>query len=257
MTFLSTTELPLITFYQSVLHEAAHGPYFPEAEFATIFGFQRAEIAAFARQLSKALDSNEIRAINAAFNNLLGYPHQLDQHFPWTREVLDQAFVKFRLQNVPNAEAMIGATSRYAPRVTVATVVEKDGKFLFVEERILDRLVLNQPAGHLDPHETLVAGAERETFEETGWQVRVDSLISIDQLETPTRAFIRFAFAATALSFDAAHPLDEGIERTLWLTPTELSERLADHRSELVAAAVRRYQAGQRYPLSLLRMFQS
>jgi 8-oxo-dGTP pyrophosphatase MutT (NUDIX family) len=142
---------------------------------------------------------------------------------------------------------------RFAPRVTVATIVERDGRFLFVEERIAGALVLNQPAGHLDPHETIVDAAVRETLEETGWHVRVDALVVIDQFETPQRAFVRFAFAATALSFDATRPLDIGIERALWLTRDELIARQAQHRSALVLAGLDAYLAGVRLPLGALR----
>jgi 8-oxo-dGTP pyrophosphatase MutT (NUDIX family) len=142
---------------------------------------------------------------------------------------------------------------RFAPRVTVATIVEREGRFLFVEERIAGMLVLNQPAGHLDPHETIVDAAARETLEETGWQVHIDALVVIDQFETSQRAFVRFAFAATALRFDAARPLDVGIERALWLSREELIARQAQHRSPLVLAGLDAYLAGVRLPLSALR----
>jgi 8-oxo-dGTP pyrophosphatase MutT (NUDIX family) len=246
-----------IAIYKAVLHAAAHGPFFPDWEFSTIFGFNRAEIARHADTFCEPMDAEQWRALNSAFNNLLGYPHQHDSALPFSRELLATSFSGLRHSRTPNAEAMIGATERYAPRVTVATIVERDGKFLFVEERVLNRLVLNQPAGHLDPHETLIQAAERETLEETGWHVRIDSLVSIDQLETPTRAFLRFAFAATAIEHDANQPLDHGIERTLWLSPAELDARRDDHRSDLVSADLRTYLSGQRIALSALRMFRS
>jgi 8-oxo-dGTP pyrophosphatase MutT (NUDIX family) len=246
-----------IAIYKAVLHAAAHGPFFPDWEFATIFGFNRAEIAQHADALCDPLEAEQWRALNNSFNNLLGYPHQHDSALPFSRELLETAFATLRNSRTPNAEAMIGATERYAPRVTVATIVERNGQFLFVEERILDRLVLNQPAGHLDPHETLIQAAERETLEETGWRVRIDALVSIDQLETPSRAFLRFAFAATALEHDPSQPLDQGIERTLWLSPAELDARRDDHRSDLVSADLRTYLSGQRIALSALRMFRS
>ena len=246
-----------IAIYKAVLHAAAHGPFFPDREFATIFGFDRAEIAQHADAVREPLDAEQWRALNNSFNNLLGYPHQHDSALPFSRELLETAFAALRNSSTPNAEAMIGATERYAPRVTVATIVERDGKFLFVEERIQNRLVLNQPAGHLDPHETLLQAAERETLEETGWQVRVDALVSITQLETPARAFLRLAFAATALAHDPNQPLDQGIERALWLNPAELDARRNDHRSDLVSADLRSYLAGQRIALSALRMFRS
>ncbi len=143
---------------------------------------------------------------------------------------------------------------RFAPRVTVATLIERDGRFLFVEERIAGKLVLNQPAGHLDADESIVQAAARETLEETGWTVRIDALVAVDQYQAPNLAFLRFAFAATALHHDAERVLDVGIERALWLSREELIARRNDHRSALVLAGVDAYLAGVRVPISLLRM---
>jgi 8-oxo-dGTP pyrophosphatase MutT (NUDIX family) len=143
---------------------------------------------------------------------------------------------------------------RFAPRVTVATLVERDGRFLFVEERIAGKMVINQPAGHLDAHESLVSAAARETLEETGWIVRVDALVAMDQYEAPDLAFLRFAFAATAISHDPKRVLDAGIERAIWLSRDELVARSSEHRSALVLSGVDAYLAGVRAPLSLLRV---
>lgn len=142
---------------------------------------------------------------------------------------------------------------RFAPRVTVATIVERAGTFLFVEERVGGKLVINQPAGHLDAGERLVDAAVRETLEETAWHVRVDALVSIDQYTAGELAFLRFAFAATALDFDADRRLDTGIERALWLTREQLLDRGSQHRSPLVLAGLDAYLAGVRVPLDLLR----
>ncbi len=143
---------------------------------------------------------------------------------------------------------------RFAPRVTVATLVERNGRFLFVEERIAGKVVINQPAGHLDAHESLVHAAARETLEETGWTVRIDALVAIDQYEAPDLEFLRFAFAATGISHDPTRPLDAGIERAIWLSRDELIARNSEHRSSLVLSGVDAYSAGVRAPLSLLRV---
>ena len=143
---------------------------------------------------------------------------------------------------------------RFAPRVTVATLIERDGRFLFVEERIAGKLVLNQPAGHLDPDESIVQAAVRETLEETGWTVQIDALVAIDQYQAPKLVFMRFAFAATALHHDSDRVLDTGIERAVWLSRDELVARTHEHRSSLVLAGVDAYLAGVRVPTSLLRM---
>lgn len=145
----------------------------------------------------------------------------------------------------------------WKPHVVAATVVERDGRFLCVEEAIDERLVINQPAGHLDPGETLIAAAARETLEETGWTVAVTALIGIYLLDTevPGRTFLRFCFAATPLSHDPARPLDREIVRTHWFTRTELAAHGARHRSPLVLRSVDDYLAGRRHPLDLLHAF--
>jgi 8-oxo-dGTP pyrophosphatase MutT (NUDIX family) len=143
---------------------------------------------------------------------------------------------------------------RWTPHVTVATVVVRDGHLLLVEERIDGRDVLNQPAGHLEPGESLAAAAVRETLEETGWQVRLSAFIGVYQWTAPDgTAFLRFAYAAEPVSHDPARPLDEGILRAVWLSPAELQAEHARLRSPLVWEVVADYLGGQRHPLSIVR----
>jgi len=143
---------------------------------------------------------------------------------------------------------------RWAPHVTVATVVVRDGRLLLVEEAIDGRQVLNQPAGHLEPDETLAEAACRETLEETGWTVRLSAFIGTYQWTAPDGTpFLRFAYAAEPLSHDPARPLDDGILRALWLTPAELKADPTRLRSPLVWEVVADYLAGQRHPLSIVR----
>ena len=140
------------------------------------------------------------------------------------------------------------------PDVTVASVVVRDGRLLLVEERIGGRLVLNQPAGHLDPGESLVQAAVREALEETGWDIRVESFIGAYQWHAPGgQQYLRFAFGGVALAHDPARPLDTGIERALWLTPAELAALSDEHRSPLVWRVAADWLAGRRQPLSLLQ----
>ena len=148
----------------------------------------------------------------------------------------------------------------WQPDVTVATVVMDRGRVLCIEERIEGRLVINQPAGHLEPNESLVHAAVRETLEESGWTVELTGFIGSYLWKAPPRAgepdgrhFLRFAFAARPLSHDPARELDEGIVRALWLTPAELQAEAARHRSPLVWQVVADHLAGSRQPLSLLR----
>lgn len=146
----------------------------------------------------------------------------------------------------------------WQPDVTVATVVVREGRLLCVEEKVNGSLVLNQPAGHLEPDESLAQAALRETREETGWDVRLTAFVGAYQWKAPTRAgesdgrhYLRFAFAGDAVFHDPQRPLDEGIVRTLWLTPAELQAQHARHRSPLVWRTVTDYLAGRRYPLDL------
>ena len=139
----------------------------------------------------------------------------------------------------------------WQPDVTVATVVIRDGRMLMVEEEVSRRRVLNQPAGHLEPDESIVDAAVRETLEETGWTVKLTGFIGAYQWRAPEtgRSYLRLAFAADPVSHDASRPLDTGIVQALWLTPTELHERRSHHRSPLVWRAAADALAGRRLPL--------
>ncbi len=140
----------------------------------------------------------------------------------------------------------------WQPDVTVATVVVRDGKLLMVEERVSGRLVLNQPAGHLEPDESLAEAALRETREETGWDVRLTDFVGAYQWKAETgRHYLRFAFAAEPVMHDPARRLDEGIVQALWMSPSELFAARERHRSPLVAKAVEDFLAGRRHPLEL------
>ena len=147
----------------------------------------------------------------------------------------------------------------WQPDVTVATVVVRDGRLLMVEERAHGQLVFNQPAGHLEPDESLSEAALRETREETGWEVKLTAFIGAYQWKAVNpdgsdgRHYLRFAFAAEPLAHDATRVLDEGIVQALWMTPSELRDQQARHRSPLVWQAVADYLAGRRSPLSMLQ----
>lgn len=142
----------------------------------------------------------------------------------------------------------------WQPDVTVATVVVRDGRLLVVEEHVDGRRVLNQPAGHLEPDESLLDAALRETREETGWDVRLTAFVGAYQWKAGNgRHYLRFAFAAEPVAHDPARPLDTGIVQALWMTPAELQAAHARHRSPLVWQAVADHLAGRRHPLSLLR----
>jgi len=142
----------------------------------------------------------------------------------------------------------------WQPDVTVATLVVRDGRLLCVEERANGQLVINQPAGHLEPDESLVEAAVRETREETGWNVRVTHLVGAYQWKAETgRHYLRFAFAAEPVDETPDATLDEGIIRALWLTPGELQALAPRHRSPLVWQCAADFLGGCRHPLSLVQ----
>lgn len=150
-------------------------------------------------------------------------------------------------------------TLSWPPHLVVATVVEREGRYLFVEERINGRLVLNQPAGHWEPGESLFEAARRETLEESAWQVELTGFLGIYQHEPAGLGygFMRFAFLAQARQHEPQRTLDAGIERAVWLDRDELVGAAGRHRSPMVLRCVDDAIAGQRYPLELIHSLAS
>ena len=138
--------------------------------------------------------------------------------------------------------------------ITVACLIEREGRFLLVEERAGEDLVLNQPAGHWDEGETLYAAALRETLEESAWEVELTALLGLYAYKPAQldHGFLRVAFAAKALRHHPQQPLDSGIERALWMSRDELAACAERHRSPMVLRGVDDYLAGKRYPLDLV-----
>jgi len=142
----------------------------------------------------------------------------------------------------------------WKPSVTVAAVIERGGRFLFVEERSEGRLVLNQPAGHLDPGESLAAACSREVREETAHRFEPTALVGIYRWHYAPQdvTFLRFCFRGNVVSADPSLKLDKEIVRLHWLSPDELRSRRAEHRSPLVQKCVDDFLAGRSFPLELL-----
>jgi len=138
--------------------------------------------------------------------------------------------------------------------VTVAALMENDGRFLLVQERVSGKTVYNQPAGHLEPGETLLEAVIRETREETAWEFLPESLVGIYQWRHPEKeqTFLRVNFSGKGLQHDPESELDADIERTLWLTLEEIKSQQERLRSPMVLRSVEDYLAGVRYPLMLL-----
>lgn len=146
----------------------------------------------------------------------------------------------------------------WKPNVTVAAVVQRDGRFLLVEEHTDMGVRLNQPAGHLDEGESLLAACVREAFEETAHHVEPVALLGVYQWQRPQAdiTYLRFAFICELKGFDATRSLDTGIINAVWLTLDELEAQAERHRSPLVLQCVQDYAAGQRFPLELIRHYE-
>lgn len=142
----------------------------------------------------------------------------------------------------------------WKPNVTVAAVIEKDGKFLLVEEETADGPRFNQPAGHLEDGESIEDGVRRETLEETAYSFNPTGLLGVYHWKHPDKniTYLRFAFTGEVTGFDANQKLDDGILRTVWMTPEEIRATQQRHRSPQVLLCVEHYLAGQYFPLTVL-----
>ena len=149
-------------------------------------------------------------------------------------------------------------TQRWKPSVTVAAVIERDGRYLLIEEHTPEGLRLNNPAGHLDPGESPEQGVARETLEETTHTFTPDSLVGIylSRFQRPATGedvtYLRLAYSGQLGNVVPGRTLDTGIVRTLWMTPEEVRASAHRHRSPLVLRCVEDHLAGQRFPLGVV-----
>jgi phosphatase NudJ len=151
-------------------------------------------------------------------------------------------------------------TERFKPSVTVAAIIEREGRFLLVEERTPEGLRLNNPAGHLDPGESPAQGCARETLEETAHHFIPTHLVGVylsrfqrsGNGQTQDITYLRFAYCGELGLHLPDQPLDHGIVRTLWLTEAEIRASSDRHRSPLLLRGLQDYLAGQRFPLDLV-----
>lgn len=152
---------------------------------------------------------------------------------------------------------------RWSPSVTVAAIIEHQGRYLLIEEHTPEGLRLNNPAGHLDAGESLLQAVVRETLEETACPFTPQALVGVylSRFERPATgeevSYLRFAFSGSVAAPLPGRALDTGIVRTLWLTPDELQAQAARHRSPLVAQCIADHQAGRAFPLDLLHSDES
>ena len=146
----------------------------------------------------------------------------------------------------------------WKPRVTVASVIEQNGRFLMVEEMHYGKMVINQPAGHMEFGESLLDAVRRETLEETGWLFEPTALLGIFhmQRDDPGRVYLRFTFTGKALEPVPNYQLDADITAAHWLTEAEIRDvQRFTPRSDLVLQSIDTYKAGIRYPLDSLHYF--
>jgi 8-oxo-dGTP pyrophosphatase MutT (NUDIX family) len=141
----------------------------------------------------------------------------------------------------------------WTPRVTVASILERDGRFLMVEEHVAGRAVVNQPAGHLEDSESLLEAVVRETREESAWEFTPEALVGIYRWRSLDKTFLRFVFCGALQRHHPGQALDPDINRALWLSYAELKDGRHELRSPLVLACLDDYRLGRRFPLDLLR----
>jgi 8-oxo-dGTP pyrophosphatase MutT (NUDIX family) len=142
----------------------------------------------------------------------------------------------------------------WKPNVTVAAIIERDGKFLLVEEETDDGIRYNQPAGHLECRESLTEAVTREALEETGYDFVPQSLVGVYNWRSEAKdvTYLRFAFAGSVTAHHAQRALDDGIIAAHWLTLDEIRALQAVHRSPLILQCIEDWCAGKRYPLELI-----
>jgi ADP-ribose pyrophosphatase YjhB (NUDIX family) len=142
----------------------------------------------------------------------------------------------------------------WKPNVTVAAIIEQGGKFLLVEEHTSQGILFNQPAGHLEANESLLAAVARETLEESAYEFEPQHLVGIYRwhAQAVDTTYLRFAFTGRILCHYPERALDEGIIRASWMTPEEIRATTKRHRSPLILRCVEDYLAGKRYPLDLI-----
>lgn len=145
----------------------------------------------------------------------------------------------------------------WPPHITVAAVIHRDNKFLMVEENSDNRIVYNQPAGHLEPNETPLSAIIRETLEETAWYFVPKAIVGFYLYRSPENniTYLRICFTGEVSHQEAVQKLDVGIIRTLWLSRQELKDKTEKLRSPMVLKCIDDYLANQHYPLDLITDF--
>jgi 8-oxo-dGTP pyrophosphatase MutT (NUDIX family) len=144
--------------------------------------------------------------------------------------------------------------SMYPTDLTVSAVVEKDGKYLLVEEHAMGQVVLNQPGGHIEAGESPEAAVIREVLEETGCDVACGELVGMYLWIHPQsrQQFLRLVFVAEYLGCDEGRKLDDVIVARRWMTRDDLEGSRSRLRSPVVLRCVHDFEAGKRQSDNLL-----
>ncbi|AXE34142.1 NUDIX hydrolase [Chromobacterium phragmitis] len=144
---------------------------------------------------------------------------------------------------------------QWKPNATVAAIIERDGRFLMIEEETPSGLRLNQPAGHLERGETLLQAVAREAWEESGWLFTPRGLtgIYLADAQHGDITYMRFAFHGDAVPPASPPRLDVGIVAVHWLAYEDISAQSARLRSPVVLQCLADYRNGIAYPLQLIR----
>ena len=139
--------------------------------------------------------------------------------------------------------------------LTVATLVIKDSQYLMITETDADKIVYNQPAGHVEPGEDILDAAIRETLEETGWQVSLTGFVGLYTYQSKDNGitFYRACFVATPLYKDNRQTIDPDIQDIYWMTEQQIRDCEQTHRSPLVLKCLEDYLQGPIYPLEIFR----
>ncbi len=148
---------------------------------------------------------------------------------------------------------------QWKPNTTVAALAENQGRYLLVEENIDDRLVFNQPAGHLENNESLIDAVKREVLEETAWEFEPKFLTGIYLYPKPNDSsitYLRFCFYGHCIKHHENNTLDDGIVQAVWLDREQIQQQANRLRSPMVLTCIDDYLSGQQYPLDLLHHYE-
>ncbi|MFK8069132.1 MAG: NUDIX hydrolase [Gammaproteobacteria bacterium] len=170
-----------------------------------------------------------------------------------------QGLIKNKIPTMPNG-AIPERPDQWKPNVTVAAIIERDGKFLMIEEISHGKLVFNQPAGHLEEGESLLQAVEREVREETAWGFKPEKAIGLYMYPSPSSdiTYLRVCFSGSCHDHKPELPLDDGIQQVHWMSIEEIRQNVERLRSSMILTCLDDYLAGNQFPLDYIHSnFQS